>query len=70
MNNIPLHKTTHWRRFRNILDDICRLEKVDLSNYNTEKITCYRTVGIELQGTNVSFVQNGRKLLLGFRQSL
>ena len=64
-NNLPLHKTTHWRRLRNILNSLAKLEGVDLSSYNTEKILCYQTIGTEMQGKNVKFRTNNRTLILG-----
>ena len=54
-NELPLHKTTHWRRLRGILNSLSSLEGVDLSTYNPEKIVCYRTIGSEMQGKNVKF---------------
>lgn len=59
-NNLPLHKTTHWRRFRNIVNAIFKLENVDSSRYNAEKVTCYRAVGEDMQGRNVTFKRTGR----------
>lgn len=66
-NNLPLHKTTHWRRLRNILNSLAKLEKIDISVYNTERITCYQTIGTEMQGKNVKFHTSSRKVMLGSR---
>lgn len=66
-NNLPLHKTTHWRRLRRILNSIATLENISLDNYNLEKITCYQTIGTEMQGKNVKFQTNNRTLILGGR---
>lgn len=66
-NNLPLHKTTHWRRFRGILNTVAALEGADLSSYNLDKIVCYRTIGTEMQGKNVKFHTNNRKVFLGCR---
>lgn len=46
-----LHTTTHWRRLRNILNKLFEIENINhiKDKYNFEKITCYRSVGEELQ---------------------
>ena len=48
MNKSPLHKTVHWRRFKKLTRLICKLENINVNNYNLEHITCYSTVGMEL----------------------
>lgn len=54
-NETPLHKTVHWRRLKEIISEICAYEKIDTSNYNMNKITCYRTFGDEMKGPNVKY---------------
>lgn len=56
-----LHKTTHWRRLREIIKSLARFEGVEdaLQNYNTNKIICYSAHGEQLQGENSEFFTKG-----------
>jgi hypothetical protein len=58
--SVPLHKTVHWRRLKGVLNHICSYECIDITEYNTEKIICYRASGIELIGKNVKTTTKSR----------
>ena len=49
----PLHKTTHFRRLREVIKELTKKAKIDVTKYNLEKITCYRSEGTSLMGKNV-----------------
>ena len=54
-NQTPLHKRTHFRRFRKMATRIMNYEGVDLSSYNLFNIRCYTIHGKDLKGRNVKF---------------
>ena len=66
-NNLPLHKTVHWRRLRAILNQLCKYEELNKNDYDMEHITCYRTTGAEMQGENTLFKTLTRRIHLGFK---
>lgn len=49
----PLHKTTHFRRLREVIKELAKKAKIDITKYNLENIRCYRSVGTSLMGRNV-----------------
>lgn len=49
---------THWRTFRGLAQSLCKIENIDISSYNFDDAYCYRTLGSEMQGSNVSYFTN------------
>lgn len=49
----PLYKRVHWRRIKTILSSIAEYEKINLNNYNINKIVCYECFGDDLKGKTV-----------------
>lgn len=54
-----LAQRTHWKKFRELLESLSRIENVHLSDYNSKDICCYTCLGDELLGVNVKFQTNG-----------
>lgn len=54
-NSLPLHKTVHWRKFKEILKNLCNYEQINLNSYCTDNIICYTTTGDTFQGRNVNY---------------
>lgn len=63
--NIPLYKRVHWRSFRAFLSKLCKQENIDISNFNTNKIMCYETLGDQLKGANVKYKPNNLSCWVG-----
>ena len=54
-NKKSLAQRTHWRRLKELLSFLSKIEKVQLSDYNSNNICCYSCLGDELTGVNVKF---------------
>lgn len=52
-NTLPLHKTTHFRRLREVICELTNKAKVDVTKYDLQNIKCYRSTGKNLMGKNV-----------------
>lgn len=57
-NNIPLHKTLHFRHLREIVESLCDHEKLDKTKYNMRAMRAYKCFGKDLKGKNVSYKTN------------
>lgn len=62
-NILPLHKTVHWRRLKEIIQLLAKLEQIDLKKFDLDHITCYRSLGIDLCGKNVQFKTKGNNAI-------
>jgi hypothetical protein len=51
--SLPLNKTTHFRRLREVITKLSQKANVNISKYNLQKIVCYRSTGMNLMGKNV-----------------
>ena len=51
-NMVPLHKATHFRRLRAVINAMAKKANVNISKYNLENMTCYRTNGENMLGKN------------------
>ena len=49
----PLHKTTHFRRLRDVITALAKKAKLNISKYNLMNMRCYRCRGKNLHGKNV-----------------
>ena len=59
-NTLPLHKTTHFRRLREVISELTKKANVNASKYNLENIKCYRALGKDLIGKNVLTLRTQR----------
>jgi len=59
MSDIPLHKRTHFRKIREVMNEIARYEGFNIHDYDFFNMTVYETVGENLKGKNVSYNING-----------
>jgi len=59
---LPLHKTVHFRRLRELITEASKQANIAIDKYDMKSITCYRTNGKGLMGSNVSFrkINSGR----------
>jgi hypothetical protein len=64
--DIPLYKRAHFRRIKEVLDEIADHEGYNINNYNIDKIAAYDTMGVNLRGRNVSYnVRDGYSCWVG-----
>jgi len=54
-NGLPLHKTAHFRRLREVILEIAKYEKIDISQFDPMNIKAYYAYGQSLKGHNVSY---------------
>lgn len=52
---LPLHKTTHFRRLREVIVALTRKCNINVNDYDLFRITCYCARGLNLMGNNVTF---------------
>ena len=58
-NDLPLHKTLHYRKLRTLLKLMCDFEQINLAAYDIFHMTAYRCFGDSLNGKNVRFNVKG-----------
>ena len=60
-SDLPLYKTAHFRRLREIIIEIGKYENIDISGYDLMKIKAYYVYGESLKGHNVSYNTDNNK---------